>query len=1176
MSAIRLAWCLSLAAAVPVCAGGNGAAEALAATLVQPAAGASLPERPFILWSKADAARIRSRIASEEWARRVYEERIVKGPGEMAFLRNLFRYLVMGDAEAAEREKKELLGFAGAPVGDKRRSMQWPNVLRYDTLYDLLSPDERKAIEETFRRHVQWQIDEKELSHTHLSFLPNMEYSRPMSHHLMALGLRDEKLIRAVALSNGGFIEYMGRCVRDKGLYQEEFGKYYSMVFELLLWCRGLDRLGMGELGYDFTGPNGATMRNYLLSPFWMGYPILDLDTPRPAYPMVTMGDAKGNAYGSGQHMIVSGSAANADPNRRSNREFSAAHMNGGLKLDSVYWWELAREKWPDDPHFGYFLAQMRAVNEERYLPTLLFDIAPIAPARVTPPPAPSALYPQRGVLILRADESPAYWTSPAPAAAMRLASHYVHRVCDSFALLGLHAFNRTLYANTSAAQGYAGGDELYSASIFGHSAVIVDDALPHTVDEMPPLAGSNEGLYKQGKDEILPGHVQTRTHFGLHAKFASGRATNVYPEVAMTRALVLTRQYLFDAVSLQSPRPRRYLWQVQAIGLACPAEPGLWSPSEWLYHNHPSLQREVSRIAGDRPWGVTFWQETGGVEPREGVVGPQWYERRPGVRLSMLGDSDTIACHGLLPLIKQMSNDQPRDRIVHGRTEPGSSVAAALRYNRRNTCFAALHEPHDGVPRDTAFSRIEERPDAIGVRIRNAQADDRILLGFRPGGEASIEGQSESFRFKDYAFVRVASDAVAVEGDCTGLRVRIPPGATPALLLNGRRADAAVADGHLVYGAVGPVQTAVAREPFAAAAPAALVAARWDREALAVREGGDAAATLLLRNCGTAPATGRIVLAVSNDIDTAPATVDLDGFAAGAGKSVNVRFRVRAGVARHETWRLTPESEGIELQKATLVLGHHVAAWRNWHGSIESDVQVVAPRYHAKLYPRMSGGFAVMIDPDGHRVDMNGGICPRLTAFSARVEALTGKTNEVSETIELGRYTQMFPKAYSEKARREGWIEERDQWQHEGAPFKYRFEADWIALQYYQPRPEHRAYSVEWWPLGSVYRTPNKGHGKAYTAGRIEDLAVAAGSGGLVPRFAAGRPSPDAVFVKHDDRRHGFVQLFPSAAASPGGRSPSPRQPVGGWFAMTFCLPEEFELLAARWVAVRDALEVE
>ncbi|GAG49208.1 unnamed protein product, partial [marine sediment metagenome] len=144
-------------------------------------------------------------------------------------------------------------------------------------------------------------------------------------------------------------------------------------------------------------------------------------------------------------------------------------------KMQPRLWFEFAHAKWPESG-FDYFLAQMRRPHEDVYNPTLFFGLDPIDPAEAAPPPAPSGVWPERGFVMLRADESRAYWESPAPAVAMRLATPYAHSVNDSFVLAGYYALNRPIYINRHAGHGYASG---WTRSVQSHCGVSVDGAEP-------------------------------------------------------------------------------------------------------------------------------------------------------------------------------------------------------------------------------------------------------------------------------------------------------------------------------------------------------------------------------------------------------------------------------------------------------------------------------------------------------------------------------------------------------------------------------------------------------------------------------------------------------------------------------------------------------------------------
>ena len=124
-------------------------------------------------------------------------------------------------------------------------------------------------------------------------------------------------------------------------------------------------------------------------------------------------------------------------------------------KMQIPFWFEVGHSLWPEIG-FDYFLAQMRGPDEDKYYPSLFFGLDPIEPDKVKAPPAPSAVWPERGLVMLRADESPSYWESPSPAITMRLATNYAHNVIDCFSLCGFYAFNRPIYLNRQVTPGYA------------------------------------------------------------------------------------------------------------------------------------------------------------------------------------------------------------------------------------------------------------------------------------------------------------------------------------------------------------------------------------------------------------------------------------------------------------------------------------------------------------------------------------------------------------------------------------------------------------------------------------------------------------------------------------------------------------------------------------------------
>jgi len=729
------------------------------------AAPADVPH-PFLLWTKEEAAALRQRIETDPLARKQYEKMagsaISKGNPTVW---NLFNYLVLGDAKAGEREKAQLLQFIGRkpePLtwtnvdlnafvwntgmpssGDRhQRDEQTLNTLRYDVLYDELTPEQRAGVEQAMRTYIQFHLDgapprHPQFSYTRVGWLPNMHWPRAIGTHLMAVALKDPKAIEAMFNSDGGWKWFFDDYVTDGRFYNEEFCKYYSNIGTMLLYCEALEHLGLAKFGYGYTGKGGATMKNFLLMPITVGFPKINV-TDATMFPGVTMGDA-GSFY-----TVNSPHGPGKVPHW-----WSDAHMNGPFpKLQNPGWYEVGHARWPD-AGFGYFLAQYRQPDEELCLPSLYWGLGPIDPKEVSPPPAPSYVARERGFALLRAEESPDYWESPAPAVAMQFGMYYVHYVHDCFAMLNYVALNRTIYERMgSVGRGYAGGDP-WRDHVNGQSSGVVVDGL-----KANPIDTGDEGCKNQ----------RIREHLAGPAKFVACRGKGVYPGVDQERVFVLTRDYLYDVFWLKSDKPRVYDWHVLASGKV--VAPEGWQPATV---QKPVITNQQAMAAGSKSWSVVIHQNESAEE-----VG--------GVRVSMLGEDGTTLTHGRPPI----SPKELGVKLIASRTKPA-------------TLFAALHEPYNGPAAKAPaaqFERLAQTDDAIIAAIGN----DRILLAVADGAgkEQKIEANGESFTFTDFGFIRIGSDKVEVAGNVKSLRVKVT--GSPKLTINGAERPNKPTDGMVVW----------------------------------------------------------------------------------------------------------------------------------------------------------------------------------------------------------------------------------------------------------------------------------------------------------------------------------------------------------------------------------------
>ena len=1135
-------------------------------------------ERPYMFMRPDDIAAARRNIAARDWAKRELEElESRRGRGECH--RNLFRWLVLGDAKARDAERAYLLSFVGAPVNERPWSDNYENAIRYDALYGELTAAQRAAVEKTFRAHIDWQLTKDKRVYRKHNWLPNMQWCRAMGIFLMSVALGDEKLVDACFRCNGGWKYYFDDYVSDGHFYNEDFGKQSSMIGEMLLWCRGCEALGLDGLGYGYVGQPGgaasagsgqATMRKYLESIYLVGMPRVDLGTDRPQYPKMTMGDAKGKTGFPGyafQHPIVTGCLADG---RGGDERFGGSNMNGRdhkdriiSKLMTPLWYEIAHRKWPDG-HFDYWLAQMRRPGQDKYYPSLFFGCEPIDPDKVSPPAVKSLVAPQRGIAVLRAQEGPEFWQSPAPCVSLRLATTYVHEVPDCFSIIGFYAFNRPIYINRQVSSGYAGTDPGWSNSIRSHSSAMVDNLEPRRI-----------------------GIVPTRQRFGKLAKFLAARGKDIYPDVEQQRALVLTDEYLLDVFALASPRTRSYLWEVQTLGHTCPDNPADWAATRQLVGSVYDLGEERSFITGGSDWAVTAYQTTAGADPCTSGLGPRWFADRYGVRVSMLGEPGTVAYTAVNP-----ATADPRDRLDYAADEPGGATILAAR-NAKRTMFVALHEPWKNAARNLSLARLVERPNAVAVQVTAptdailtpANSDeldvgDRLFVALGEDANRPVtldrygQGSGESCTFRGFAFIRIRPERVEVEGDLDSLKLCVG-NRKPELVVNGKRVPITVQDLFLYYHhrvpKAGPVSLfggvgRAVRRPGP-------IAARWWPRTLALPSGGQSTVELKLRNCGATSANGMLTLRCAAGLSAEPNKVWMvasgqAALAPGGERSFTITIRGDpnaanqlgrvsvSGIAR----ATAKDDEGVaQVQPAELTVANGVCAeWKQvWPRDFSWTIH--APRYLARYYYLTSVASTFLLDPAGHnRRGRGASEFPRLYRAAKDAGARGGWKYE---RVELGGF-QAFRPVLRRDANGTGFFADMGQHPHGyRSPFEMRFTDDWIAIRWKDAREGERA-AIDWWS-------------DAERGGRAAELwpaTVLYAADGKVHEARPTRGGPDipaateldAVFYRPAGYEFGQVCLYPKGSVADRMRVV---QPGGEAMAFTFARREDFAGLVARWL---------
>lgn len=766
-------------------------------------------KHPFLLWTKKDLAELRQKIQTEPWAREAYRQ-MQTGKTRAGDFHELFAYAVMGDAQAGQSQKKKLLKVIDSPhpLG---AAMEF-RVLAYDLLYDELTDAQRAALEKKFRRYIEYAIqpggtydtsvynneknyaryDGEDGTYTRTNWLPNIIFPWKLSANLMAAALRDEQLIRKTWATHGSIKWYFDEYLSDLGFYHEELSKMGSTPGALMMYCTAVRNLGLDELGFGHRSEGGATMRGHIESVFHATFPAVDTGTKRWRFDRMSAGDLRPwlpfadatvqgyFANGQGGNKLWQPHGAWGGVERGKHPQWDG-YANFVPKMQIRLWFEWGHKIWPD-AGFDWFLAQMRGPDDDLYTPTLYFGLDRIDPAKATPPPIRSRVYPERGFVMLRAQEGPDHWLSPAPAVALRLTNEYAHHVNDQLALAGFYAHNRPIYQNPKPGPGYAFG---FDRSIRSHCGIMVDG---HIEKQDWGRTGSVEPAFTDD--------CTTRSDFTDAVKFVAARTRKRYPGVDETRALMLTDEYLFDAYVGQSDKRRSFVWLIHTFGQASPAEPASWKPSDDLATLVKELKNVRTRNTAGQAWQVTVKQVPGENAPDDGRLGKAFWSRDVGVRIHVLGQDDT----------KAHLADTPKPHGKDGQTEKTEVDGVTIAASRwaPAASFVAVHEPFEKSPRIASVEKIARAADAVAVRVTGLAGsgiDDRLMVRVADNADQPITlaDDKERFTFAGHAFVRVAPKKVTVRGDVRELTVKVGQ-ATPQLEVNGKTVPAQVADGVLTW----------------------------------------------------------------------------------------------------------------------------------------------------------------------------------------------------------------------------------------------------------------------------------------------------------------------------------------------------------------------------------------
>jgi len=888
-------------------------------------------KHPNLLLNGEEIEQIKLKVAEHDWATRLFERlkesadaRHGYNPRDTALV-----YVISGDrsyGEAARRrllqearynlarlEEVDLANFpehgAWSPLG----MYAWA----YDLVWDVCSQEDRQLIERWLSAAARNIIAGEKLHTT----TPNLVFGKHFNVGLVGYCLGDKELIDwalndpgAHGPRRGGFYPVMDTMIRDGHFWGE--APIYALHYDV----HGMIALAEAALHYDGTDlyswvshKSGASIKSLIDGYVLTAYPLEDTGIGRGSVRLATFGDGS-TCCGIDGTLVDTFLVNPIGTWPTIAGEMEVAYKRYG---DSGYAWLLGLDRDRDtNVSYGRATLGMIALTHGEPLPE-----------NPTPPPAPSGVYPSQGFAMLRADESPEYWTSRSLAAVVRTGKAIPHGHNDFFSLI-LHGKGRVLLPDVNVIQ-YESSFLNWTHEGIAHNTLLVDRASPSPCD------------------------AATRHEFSPEVKFFAVTGSP-FAGVTQTRAVLLTREYcadIFQAADAEG-RNRTFDYVLHGLGRLYPGNPAAWRPSNELVAHYWWIENERSREVRS-PWQVDWVQTRIGAAPGAPA-------RPVGVRTTLAAGART-AYIGDGPLV-----DGPPHARIEGNPE-GSLPLMIARTIAPSATYLAVHEPYDTAPVIGRVTPLQQNAQAAGMRIEGPAFSDRVLVSFeKQQTDCVLRGRDhEVFVFSNYGYVRVAEGRVVVRGGVSGFRVLAPD--AQQVIINGAAADLVRDGDYVVFGRKAGAAEQAWKPPVPD--PAERLAAvhyYFLPEEVHLRAGREREVTMHLRCVGAGEVQGMLDLQPPDGIMVVPAAVPVK---MSEGDELTIRLVLRDGGnakrGLHEM-RIVP-GLGTRAAEGTVRVSVGVVITEDNRLPRMGEYIVRAPGYTIAM-DKFSGTAVYLLDGDGNR----------------------------------------------------------------------------------------------------------------------------------------------------------------------------------------------------------------
>jgi hypothetical protein len=905
-------------------------------------------KHPNLLLNREEIDQIKGKIRSQPWAAGLFEqvqamadEMLTKGTRnerEAALC-----YVLTGDQRYADAVRRLLLQYAREFETQRSKlnlklQPEWGaweawgvHAWAYDLTYDTFSPEERQSVENWLRDACRIVIQGEKLWTT----TPNLVFGKHFNVGLVGFCLGDKELIEwglndpgAHGPRRGGFYQVMDAMIEDGHFWAE--APIYALHYDV----HGMLALAEAALHYDGTDlyhyvskESGASIKGVVDGYILLGYPR----------------ERTGIGHGSVRLATFADGATSYTPRGELFDTFlinpldSAPCFAGELEIaykryqDPGYAW-LLRLNPKRDAHITYGRATWGHIGLTHGEPL---------PENPAPPPAPGGVYPGLGFALLRADQSPDYWTSGGLAAVVMLGKWLSHGHCDDYSLI-LHGKGRLLYPDLNVVQ-YEPSYLNWTREGIAHNTLLVD----HQSPSHNPFT--------------------TRHDFNSDVQYFS-ISGSAYQGVQQTRAVLLTKQYLadfFQAADTEDPAHTHVFdWVLHGLGRLYVGNPAAYRPTHALVPYYWWVDNERGRTT-DATFQADWIQRSAGVTPGVQTFGREWFEQEVGVRMTMLGAQNTEVYAGDGP----MTNGPPYHRL-DGNPE-GSLPLVVVRRKGPAAAFASIHEPYEGRPTIREVRRLVETDGAVVIVVQTTDFTDYLMTAFDQDQHTLACSEGEVFTFADYGYLRVEKGAMRVRGKVAGFRISASSLSPDAeVTVNENKVQRKKTEGFVEWGQLGQASrwsssnTALPPVPLEHAAS---VHCRFQPEEVHLAAGAEKEVELHLRAVGQGRSAGQFCLVADKGLRVEPPQLAVEPLEEGQERIV--RFKVRAEKDADNLLRkirLLPES-GLSAAVQTLLVSTGVVMTADNRVPKSGQFVVRAPGYTTKV-DHYSGTSFYLLDADGHR----------------------------------------------------------------------------------------------------------------------------------------------------------------------------------------------------------------